>query len=493
MNAAILDAVLLEGEGLNVEFKESTSSKLDREMVAFANAQGGSIFLGVNDKGIITGINITNKLSSQLHDIARNCDPSIPIKLIPHKKRGILEVKVPIGVDKPYRCTDGFFLRNGPGSQKLKRDEIISLVRANQYIKFDNAINTIFKYPKDFSKERLEDYLDRCGIDIKSSADDLLISLGVANIENDILVFNNSGVLFFATNPQEFFSESCITCVQYKTFDRFSIIDKKDMLGSPIDQIEAAMSFLIAHIPAKAGFNFNFNSNLFNSNFNENHLGMRTDIYNYPLVALREAIVNAVTHRDYLYNASRIYIHLYPDRIDIENPGGLYPGLTVEMLGKRSVRRNPLIADLLHRAKYIERVGSGIDRIQATLLENNNPTMEIAATNFFNIRFYTRLDTQEELQLNPRQLHIYYAIKERGRVTRKQIADFFSISNDTAVRELNMLMGKNLIHKQGEGKGVFYVLGGESGHGSGSGYEDGSGYGGGSGSGAGYGDGTGHG
>ena len=95
MNEAILDAVLLEGESLTVEFKENISSKLDREMVAFANAQGGSIFLGVNDKGERIGINITNKLNSQLHDIARNCDPSISIKLIAHKRRGILEIKVP--------------------------------------------------------------------------------------------------------------------------------------------------------------------------------------------------------------------------------------------------------------------------------------------------------------------------------------------------------------------------------------------------------------
>ena len=200
-----------------------------------------------------------------------------------------------------------------------------------------------------------------------------------------------------------------------------------------------------------------------------------------------KAIVNAIAHRDYLYNASRIYIHLYPNHIDIENPGGLYRGLTVEMLGKRSVRRNPLIADLLHRAKYIERVGSGINSIQAVLLENNNPPMEINATNFFNIRFYNRLDTQVELQLNSRQLQIYYAIKERRQVTRKQIADFFSISDDTAVRELNVLVDKNLIHKQGHGKAVFYVLGFWSEN------NDGTGYGGGHASGAGNGDGSGHG
>lgn len=454
MNEVILDAILLEGESLGVEFKESLSSNLDRELVAFANAQGGSIFLGVNDKGEVTGINITNKLTSQLHDIARNCDPSISIQLISHRKRGILEIKVPAGTDKPYRCADGFFLRNGPSSQKLKRDEIISLVQANHHIQFDNMINPIFKYPKDFSRERLKDYLERCGIDIKFPTDDLLISLGVANIVDENLVFNNSGVLFFAAVPQKFFPESCITCVQYKTSDRFSIIDKKDMLGSPIDQIEAAMSFLKSHIPVQTSI----------TTRNQNRLGMRTDIYNYPLVALREAIVNAVTHRDYLYNASRVYIHLYPSHIDIENPGGLHSGLTVEMLGKRSIRRNPLIADLLHRAKYIERVGSGIDRIQVALSENNNPPMEIIATNFFNIRFYSRLDTQEELQLNPRQLQIYYAIKERNKMTRKQVADYFLISDDTAVRELNVLIDKNLIHKQGQGKGVFYVLGGEEGH-----------------------------
>ncbi len=77
---------------------------------------------------------------------------------------------------------------------------------------------------------------------------------------------------------------------------------------------------------------------------------------------------------------------MFPDYIEIENPGGLYRGLTLEDLGKRSIRRNRLIADLLHRAGYIERVGSGFSRMEQALAENNNPPLKVSATNFFNIR-----------------------------------------------------------------------------------------------------------
>ncbi|MCH9770267.1 MAG: putative DNA binding domain-containing protein [Gammaproteobacteria bacterium] len=442
-----IDIILSAGESLFIEFKEK-SSNLDREIVAFANAQGGSILLGVNDAGDITGLKVDNRLKSQLTDIARNCDPSIPIQIISHKNNEVLEVKVPEGLDKPYRCKDGFFLRNGPSSQKLKRDEILAIIQTTNHLQFDNATNTRFHYPQDFCASQLQEYLKRCEIGASFSVEDILLSLNTATYKKNKLVLNNTGVLFFAENPQLFFPESFITCVKYKTTDRFSIIDKKDFLGSPITQIEQTMSFLMSHIPSEVSIPTD----------SSNHLGRRKDIYDYPLVALREAIVNAVTHRDYLYTGSRVYVHLFPDCIEIENPGGLYFGLTMDKLGKRSVRRNPLIADLLHRAKYIERVGSGFDRMKQSLKENNNPDMDVVATNFFNIRFYPRIKKTALLGLSNRQRQIYLIIKEQKKIAKKELALFLQVSDDTVIRELNQLINLGLIQKIGQGKATVYTL-----------------------------------
>lgn len=124
-------------------------------------------------------------------------------------------------------------------------------------------------------------------------------------------------------------------------------------------------------------------------------------IYEYPLVVIREAIINAVMHRDYYYDLSHIYIHIYSNRIEIENPGGLPGGLENNELGSRSVRRNRTISDILYRAGYVERVGSGFQRIKKSLEVNNNPPYEIQTSNFFNICFYPRI--KENLELTKRQ------------------------------------------------------------------------------------------
>jgi len=94
-------------------------------MVAFANASGGSLFLGISDDGKIVGVDNSNRLRSQIQDVANGCDPRIDVHIVP--RGNVVEIVVPEGTDKPYRCKDGFFLRIGPNSQQLNRDEILRL------------------------------------------------------------------------------------------------------------------------------------------------------------------------------------------------------------------------------------------------------------------------------------------------------------------------------------------------------------------------------
>jgi len=105
--------VCAEGEGRKIEFKAKITA-LAREIVAFANASGGSLLLGISDDGKIVGVEDSNRLRSQVQDIANGCDPRISVRIVPHGK--VLEIVVPEGADKPYRCKDGLFLRIGPNS-----------------------------------------------------------------------------------------------------------------------------------------------------------------------------------------------------------------------------------------------------------------------------------------------------------------------------------------------------------------------------------------
>src|SRR3990172_8989861 len=113
-----LQLILQEGEGYKIEFKEN-SSGLDREIVAFANASGGRIFMGVADDGKIKGVKISNQLRSQVQDIANNCRPKV--KVILEELDNILIVNVREGDDKPYECSSGFFFKVGGSFQKKKK------------------------------------------------------------------------------------------------------------------------------------------------------------------------------------------------------------------------------------------------------------------------------------------------------------------------------------------------------------------------------------
>lgn len=441
-----LDLVLKEGEGSQVEFKERIAH-LDREMVAFANTSGGTIYVGVNDKGEAIGITIDNKLRSQICDIARNCDPSITVELTEYSEKKVLAIKVKSGQDKPYRCKDGFFNRVGPSAQKLTRDEIINVIKNSPKFNFDEQLNRQFQYPNDFSKKSLNVFKQLCNITGAYSDEDILLSLNIARNENKNLVLMNTAVLFFAENPQEYFPESYMTCVCYKSYDRFDIIDKKDFSGTLFEQVENALQFLQRHMSVQMNV----------AAVASSAIAQREDIYDYPIVALREALVNAVVHRDYHYDGSHIYVHLFPDRLEIESPGGLYYGLDMENLGQRSVRRNRLIADLMHRAGYIERVGSGIPRIKESLKKNNNPPMDIVANNYFIIRFQKRLVKPKAAQLSPRQLTLLKLVSSQVMVTKQQLMQHMNVSDDTVLNDLRILLKEDLIERRGRGKATVYL------------------------------------
>ncbi len=147
MDREDLNFILQEGEGHKIEFKER-SSTLDREMVAFANAQGGRILLGINDDNQIVGVSVTNRLKSSIRDIARNCDPPIEIR-------------------------------------------------------FDEQINRRFRYPTDKSPDRLQAYLERIGVRTDTAPEKVLLNLDVAERDAPLL-FKNAGVMFFAREPARF-------------------------------------------------------------------------------------------------------------------------------------------------------------------------------------------------------------------------------------------------------------------------------------------------
>lgn len=203
-----LQLILEEGEGYKIEFKESLTN-IDKEMVAFANSSGGRIFLGISDNKEIKGVKITNKLKSQIQDIANNCQPAV--KILSDEFKNILVIIVSEGEDKPYKYSSGFYARVGPNSQKLNRDEIIEFFKVEGKIRFGELMNLKFDYDTHFDPKKLDRFLRLAGISKVLDDPSILTNLGVAERQEGKVIFNNTGVLFFSRNLQDIYFYTAVT------------------------------------------------------------------------------------------------------------------------------------------------------------------------------------------------------------------------------------------------------------------------------------------
>ena len=307
-----LQFVQAEGEGLFVEFKERPDKSLAREMSAFANASGGRIFIGVSDDSQTVGIQIDNRLKSQIQDAARNCDPPIPIQL--DLVGRVLVVNVPESPNKPHACSDGFFMRIGANSQKLSRDEVFSMGICSGRLRFDEQVCGTFDCLSDIDKEKVSAYLHSAGLSATLSLAEMLTNLEVLSSANEKPMMTNAGVLLFAKTPSRFLKSSPVVCAVYQDDDKAVVLDRKMYDDGLLKNIEGAMTYLKRHIDVRF----------------EIHSLARTEVPQYPEAALREAIVNAVMHRDYFDASGDIMVEVFRNRLTVSNPGGLVPWLRPE-------------------------------------------------------------------------------------------------------------------------------------------------------------------
>lgn len=359
--------ILQELEGYRVEFKEKPAN-LDKELVAFANASGGRIFIGIDDDGVVKGVSIDNLLKTQVQDVANNCDPRIRISL--EEFRNLLIVHVPTGDDKPYKCSTGFYLRVGPNSQKMKRDEIVAFIKSEGKVRFDELVSEKFKYNKDFDPSKLDSYLKIAGITKMLGTKEMLVNLGGATFDGDALVVNNAGVLFFTKDLNSIYPHAAVTCALYKGTEKWSVLDRKDFNDDIVSNIESALTFLKQNLPVR---------------YEMTGHSRRSEVLQIPEAVLREAVINAVAHRDYFQYGANVMVEIFDDRVEISNPGGLVKGLTPENFGKRSVLRNPNIASLLHRGGYVEKIGTGVSRMREILKQAELPPPEFEFNSFFTV------------------------------------------------------------------------------------------------------------
>jgi ATP-dependent DNA helicase RecG len=446
-----LQNIIAQGEGYYTEFKRNINSDLKKELVAFANASGGNIFLGIEDDGEVCGIQITNQLISQIQDAANECDPPVivEIKNIADK---VLQIHVPESTLKPHRTTTGFYLRVGANSQKMRTDSILEFLEKEGRVRFDDRIRTDVEFNSAFSENQWARFLRLSGISPAADKMAVLQSLGAVSVKNNQPYFTNAGILVFSDNPSQVIRQAYVSCVAFRTKEKLDIVDRKDFTGDFFSNIEDSLSFIERHINVAAKITDT----------------IREDIWEIPKVALREAIVNAVVHRDYLETGARVVVEIFPDRIVISNPGGLPKGMPEADFGKYSLARNATLANLMQRAGFIEKLGTGITRIRQEAENAGIHDVEFSFGYFFAVEF-KRLKSSEKdseksslkiisKELNDSQLELLNLISNNPGIRINMISNLLSRSMRTLEKRINILISKDLIERRGAKKtGGYYI------------------------------------
>jgi ATP-dependent DNA helicase RecG len=365
-----LEVILSEGEGHTVEFKERADKSLASEVCAFANASGGRIFIGVDNSGRVVGADAGNTARSRIQDTINQIEPRLHVDM--EIADGLIVITVPEGARKPYSCAGGFYMRSGPNSQKLERDSIIEFFQSEGRVRYDEIVREDLPIAELFNEAAYGRYVRLAKISRVLDRDAILKNLGCAGTMGGKLCFTNAGALFFRVNGEDvIFRHAGVVCTLYKGTDKAYILDAKELEDDIVGNIDDAMVFLKKHL--RLGFRI--------------EALRRENVLELPEDALREAVVNAVCHRDYFEKGARAFVEVFDDRVEIVSPGGACKGITKENFGTVSIARNPVVASMLNRIGYVEQMGTGVMRMKKAAREANVPEPEFEMSDFFKVTF----------------------------------------------------------------------------------------------------------
>lgn len=418
-------------ESPTVEFKRELTDAVKREIIAFANTQGGELYIGIEDDGTVIGLNNAHKtleaVSSMLHD-------SIKPDILVHthlsvetlEEKEVVKIVVSLGTRRPYHLkskgmkSSGVFIRYGTSVTNASEENIRQMIMESDGTNFETARSlqqelTFHEATAIFEKQGL-----KLGTEQQRT-------LGFLTVDG---YYTNLGLLF---------SDQCehsIKCARYLGNDKLDFQDRKEFKGSILTQVEEVFEYLTLYNAKSAHFE-----------------GLqRVEQESFPSYALREALINAVTHRDYSFSGS-ILIHLFQDRLEIVSLGGLVKGLTLEdiELGV-SQSRNPKLANVLYRLKWIESYGTGLQRMKESYKQNHEQPFWTVGPN----AFVVTLPKQTIATTLTEYAELDDWLKQHPEFTTKELEVYLNKSKGTVRKIVVDLLEKGQIIRLGNGPSTRY-------------------------------------
>lgn len=491
-----LRRLIESGETSTIELKVASPrpTEMAERLCGMANAQGGFVIIGVEDTSLhIIGVpdkrvaltrDVVLRAARQIQPVLLLDPPEPEVYTIDGKQ--LVVATIPPNRGPIYQAGGVFWVRRGTYTVPLGASEMFELANDRGLLRWE--LQPARKATMDdINVERIKEFLSRRSSQGQQSSrfehlERVLIGMDCATTTNSgEMVPTNAGILFFGRDPQQHIIQSEVVCVLYR--DEFGIggyADRKIIRGTLRELIDETEAFLNKYMAVGAKIEG----------------WKRIDLPEYPFEAFREAVVNAVVHRDYSRVGESIRVFYYTDRVEVHSPGLLLPGITVEQMERGEVtskQRNPILANLLRDIPgYMERIGSGIrfmleetkrmglppplfremsefvvtfrkapasDTSQSKkMLAIENEPQQMMLYSLPEIADSPTSDKEEILDQESRMVIAMRYVQERGSILNREYRELTGVSEQTAFRDLEALVEQGALRRVGKTRGRRYKL-----------------------------------
>lgn len=424
-----------------VELKEIVTDDIKKEVIAFANSDGGKLYIGVADNGEVIGLSNAEEISLQISNMIRDAikpDLTMFVKYETLEIEGkyVLEIEIQRGTDRPYYIAkkglrpEGVFVSQGYSSVPATNAAIRKMIKETDGDRFEEMRSV----EQELTFNATEQEFALRGVEFGRSQEK---TLGIINSDG---IYTNLGLLM---------SDQCNYTIKTAIFqgnDQMVFKDRQEFSGSLLKQMNDVYRYL----------------ELYNKTRGEINGLVRVDTRDYPPVALREALLNMLVHRDYSFSASAM-IKIFDNRVEFISIGGLATGTELsDIMTGASFCRNQNLANVFFRLELIEAYGTGIQKMMQSYEEYGmKPKIEITSNTFKvtlpNVNAFEDEIKQPQNVSEEEALVLSY-LKEHYRITRTDVEKIFDVSPSTASRLLRRMSEENLLQQQGKGRSVRYIL-----------------------------------